>query len=370
MVENINEILTEGLIVKNYKEMCLLLNENEKTSKGKKLQLQDWNRYFSFENNGQKFIIGQIFNEPLMKNDGRGKASGSRANNSIYIKYIEILLLYIFTQHKSQTIVCTKNYLFLTLGMVDDRYLSKSIRSTLIKTKAYKDYEIHEFDRRAYPILDRILFSALNSLQNRFLINWKQELHYTIFDLNNNKIDCCATEDEEIAYTSAKYEIAKQMGIEEGSPEKYDHLRDIFFYHKSEEFYEKLKDRLYDDFGWDSTYVAYKIIYKNENVLDAIPRTEKQLMNKLENQKELNSKIIEALNNNAQTKYNNMVDKYENSYKEVCELNGCEYGMLPLEVTNTYKPPYNYIERQKKLAEELIRLKDKKSVLLKRVNTN
>ena len=37
-----------GMIVKNYKELCALLNENPKTGNSKNAQLKEWQRYFEF----------------------------------------------------------------------------------------------------------------------------------------------------------------------------------------------------------------------------------------------------------------------------------------------------------------------------------
>ena len=65
------ENITEGLIIKNYKELCGLLNEQIKTGKSKQLQLKDWERYFNYEKEGNKYIINKIFDEVKEKIDMR-----------------------------------------------------------------------------------------------------------------------------------------------------------------------------------------------------------------------------------------------------------------------------------------------------------
>ena len=40
--------LKPGMLVKNYGELCKLLDEPKKGGKGKVLQLKDWTRYFDF----------------------------------------------------------------------------------------------------------------------------------------------------------------------------------------------------------------------------------------------------------------------------------------------------------------------------------
>lgn len=346
----VNENLCEGLIVKNYREMCSLLDETVGTGNQKKAQFTEWQRYFDYEKEGQKFIITEIYNEPLPIMAGR-----SKGNNAIYVKYIETLLLHLLSKQDDQILVCTKNYLLVALGMTDDRYTNETARKILAKIKSFKDYELHEFDNRAYQVFHRILFSSLENLKNRCLINWKQELHYEkINETTGKSYRDVATEDEEIKYTAIKREILVQMG--------YDHLRDIYFRNKTEEFYELLSDRAYDEFGWDKAYTMYRISFTKSNVIQAIPITENQLNQlQLKQQKlDLNDKIIDALNNNAQNKYDNMLVKYQKEYNELCKINNCDF--IPNDVVKAYLPPKNYVEVQQMLTEELVRIKDSHSV--------
>lgn len=346
----INENLTEGLIIKNYKEMCSLLGETIGTGNQKKAQLTEWQRYFDYEKDGQKFIITEIYDEPLPIMAGR-----SKGNNAIYVKYIETLLLHLLSKQDNQTLVCTKNYLLVALGMTDSRYTNETTRKILTKVKSFRDYELHEFDNRAYQVFHRILFSSLNNLKNRCLINWKQELHYEKISETTGETEMgIATEDEEIRYMALKREILVQMG--------YDHLRDIYFRNKTEEFYELLTDRAYDEFGWDRAYTKYRILFTKSNVIQAIPITENQLNQlQLKQQKlELNDKIMDALNNNAQSKYDNMLVKYQKEYDKLCMINNCDF--IPSDVIKAYLPPKNYVEVQQMIAEELIRIKDSQLV--------
>lgn len=68
-----------GMVIKNYKELCNLLGQEVKSGKSKKLQLEDFKRYFDWEKSGQKFIITDIYDTPLTKEDRR-----KLGNNSMY----------------------------------------------------------------------------------------------------------------------------------------------------------------------------------------------------------------------------------------------------------------------------------------------
>lgn len=59
--------INEGQIFKNYKQLCKYLEEQVKTGKSKQLQLKDWNRYFTWHNEGNKFVIDKVFDEPIQK---------------------------------------------------------------------------------------------------------------------------------------------------------------------------------------------------------------------------------------------------------------------------------------------------------------
>ena len=58
----------DELIIKNYKEMCKILNEEETGRDSKKSQIEEWSRYFDFTRDGQKYIINDIYDKELPKN--------------------------------------------------------------------------------------------------------------------------------------------------------------------------------------------------------------------------------------------------------------------------------------------------------------
>lgn len=347
------ENICKGLIIKNYKELCKLLGEEEKGGKSKQLQLDNWKRYFDFDRDGQKIIITDVFLEEKEKIDNRGKSDGSRRNNSVYIKFIETLLLYMLSK-LDDDLVCTKNYLLLSLGMVDSNYTNKDYREYLTENNKFNNREIHEFDMRAYNILDRILFSALNSLQNRFLITWEQELHY-IIDIDGKDEDILADHIDKKNYMDAKFEIARKLGEEEGNIDKYDNLSDIFFYNKTKKFYSKLKDYLFINYDWKSSCIKYRIAFNKDNVNSSIERTENQLKKLVrKNKNELNTKIIDAINNNAISKYENNQNKIKDEIEELKIINNTDY--IPYEVLTKFILPGNYIKRQEELAYEMINI--------------
>ena len=114
--ESENEILnvtalTEGLVVKNYKSMCSLLNCSICEGNSKKSQLKNWKRYFNYEKSGQKFIITEIYDTPFPSEDARKLKEG------LYVKYIELLLLKYLSSCEGYQTKITKGKLYQILGL-------------------------------------------------------------------------------------------------------------------------------------------------------------------------------------------------------------------------------------------------------------
>lgn len=109
--------LESGVVVKNYKEMCEILEEDICEGNSKKAQLKEWTRYFAWEKKGQKFIILDIYDEPLPKDDGR-------QNKNIYVQYIQVILMKILSKQRNtkEPFYITTNQMWKLLGMINDNY--------------------------------------------------------------------------------------------------------------------------------------------------------------------------------------------------------------------------------------------------------
>ena len=79
MYSNINK-LNEGQFIKNYKEMCKLLDLEVKGGKGKIYQMRDIERHLKLEKPGYGFWVREIYVEPLPKIDGRANNGGNISN--------------------------------------------------------------------------------------------------------------------------------------------------------------------------------------------------------------------------------------------------------------------------------------------------
>ena len=157
-----------GMTVKNYKLLCELLGQEVKSGKSKKYQLEEFARYFEWEKSGQKFIISDIYDAPLTKEDKR-----KLGNNSIYVQCIEVILLQYLSKQEGYTRTFTKRNWWEMLGMASHKY--GRTPENKLKNLDYRitSWEVRHFYQRCNKKLAQILFSALNSLKNRKLITYE-----------------------------------------------------------------------------------------------------------------------------------------------------------------------------------------------------
>ena len=70
-MENYTNKLHTNDIFKSYKDLCNCLGEPVKDGNSRKSQIKEWERYFSFNKEGRKFIITEVFDAPKDKVDNR-----------------------------------------------------------------------------------------------------------------------------------------------------------------------------------------------------------------------------------------------------------------------------------------------------------
>lgn len=327
-----------GQIVKNYKELCALLGEKEYAGNSRIAQLKEFARYFEWEKSGQKFLITDIYDIPLPKEDKRNKGK--------YVKCIEIILLNYLSKQKGYTYTLRKKKWWELLGMVNRKYDNVSQEELLEIDPVITKFEIRQYYQRCNKKLEEILFSALRSLSSRKLIDWQIET--VIVTQNQEKIHYrIANEFEKKMILRAERHVLHNIM-------HFEKMFNVFAKQKQDKFYrlanEILKDSL--DKDWKYYYKQVKIIYNHDQVVEAIPDIEAELK-KLE----LNDKVVDALNKHAEDKYRNDIEKYKEKYKEKeAQIFGQLINGENISGEKNWKIPSTYVRAQKLLTDELIRL--------------
>lgn len=111
--------LKVGQEIKNYKELCVILDVKEKTGNSKIAQLENLERYVKYHKKGNKFIIDEIYSKELEKVDKR-----TQGNNNNISKNLRYMILDLLSRHKITTdeIGFSKYNLYKYCNMVNDNY--------------------------------------------------------------------------------------------------------------------------------------------------------------------------------------------------------------------------------------------------------
>lgn len=204
------EKIKEGLVVANYPAMCELLEEQVmKGGKSKQLQLQRWRKYFDWENDGHKFIITKIRENPLPQKIYK---------NDLYTeKILNIVCKNLFEENNKDSHY-TSNDLLLMCGFINNNYYFNERNNCLKRfvnkfgcTYKQAQYLFNKLDEHNKSYSLRVLENGLKRLAERKIITF-EIIH--ILRHTNSKNFCVATPEEESNYNIIYNEVKKRLGID------------------------------------------------------------------------------------------------------------------------------------------------------------
>lgn len=191
-------------VVKNYKEMCGILGEKVGDGNTKKYQMREWERYFSFQKEGQKFIINQVFHEPKPKTDLR-----KGGNNTIYEDLLDKMIINLLIKHK--TIEASSSELYS-----DYFELFTNTYSDLFNlgyTKFAKKHEmgvglVMTYSQKIKKIVDKCLDTSLSRLEKDGVLTWSKEVY-----IKSNQEDYFASDELKQLISEKEKIVIEETGI-------------------------------------------------------------------------------------------------------------------------------------------------------------
>lgn len=240
---NINN-LQEGQTIKNYKELCSLLEIEVSAGNKKKAQLKDIERYFTYEKQGNKFIIKEMYSEPLPKEDNK--------RNSIYMEYVEKLIINMLSNcpidKEEKTINMSRNGLYFKLHMINKNY--NIGRNNINSFSRYLEIPIttfYDFYNNTSTKLKGIVERTLNKLQNRCLIKWEYRIGVKL----RTGLHRIATDYEINKIVETERKILKEL--------KEETKKDIFLKGKWNSFSNRVREELQEITPIDYYYKTFHV---------------------------------------------------------------------------------------------------------------
>lgn len=334
----IKKTLSIGQVFPNYTQLCNALNEKPTTGHSKELQIQNWQRYFEFERDGYKLTITKIYDKEVPKIDKR-----KWGNRSIYVDYIEVLLMRYLSQCDGCTETFYKIELYDVLGMVNKNFIeynriTKQDKRELVKSfETASKYDIADFYTRVHPKLRDILYSALRSMKSRCLIDFSD--YYEIIERNGDDYTIRdATYKEHQKILDIEHTVLHEMGL----TKKFQ----LYTYDKNDEFYSKVRQIERDELGFERVSKKIRIINNRNGIIKDLPMVEAQLRRKM-----LNQIVHDKIDEQAEAKFKKTQKEFDDQYSNGVVYTGNYIG-------NGVNAAYNstYLIAQKELSDYFIKL--------------
>ena len=279
------------MVLKSYRELCEVLEMKVQSSDSKNAQLKELGRYCKFHKDKYKFIIDEIYENPLPAIENR--------RNDVYGEHIEKLILHSLTKCKMDeytALTLSRGGLFLLLHMVNRNYdIGRSHINQFSRHVNIPTQIVYDFYNIANTKMKSAVERTLKRLQNRCLINYTLLLY--VKTTNGDKRQ--ATEEEANLITETERQVLVDMGLTT--------KQDAFVKGKWLEFQEEINKRT-EAFGVKYSYKVYHI-YTTKDFRDML-LDECSLY---ENQWELSAKLYFSMRDSGKNIHNKRLEKFANS---------------------------------------------------------
>ena len=279
--------------IKNYKELCSILEIKPTGGDSKKAQIKELERFIKYHKKGNKFIIDEIYSEPLPPIEN--------LKNNKYSIYIENLILHMLTKcpidKKTKTISMSRNGLYLMLHMINENYnLGRNNINSFSRYLNIPTATVYDFYNGTSIKMKTAIERTLNKLKNQCLIDWEYK---TSVKLRSSGIIRNATDSEINVILEAEREAITIL--------KCKDKQEIFMRGKWNTF----QDHIYEILKDTNIMYYFKIFYihTTKDFRDML-LNEVELM---ENQGELNAELYFSTIETAKKHNKKLNEKYKDS---------------------------------------------------------
>ena len=328
------EKLEVGKVYKNYKELCEVLGESIKGGDAKKSQIKNWERYFMYEKDKYKFIITEIYKEPLPE-------IVNKRNLAEYIPYLELLLMQLLHAQEHKTLTISTTELATRLSMIHSdfrEYFNK--REKLSYMLNIEIDHVNDFIDTTNDRFKGAINTTISRLKGKQAILYEQrwmtmKIKRDEESDKNIEVYEFATEDDKEKIIDVRYEVLQMFG---GDMNKLRAQGNLLYY------YKVVDEILKESFGIHRAYEVHIITINHVAIENEYLKQLKKIYGK--NSGELRSIIKELFSERNIEKANKRVEKAF-GLKE-------EYGYGNLNKKHSSRLSLNYINDIQLLNEALI----------------
>lgn len=299
-------------VVKNYKELCELLNVEAKAGgKSKQLQHKEFNRYFEYNKQGHKYIITKIYEDVKEKIDNRG------GNNSVFVDDFRNLMICMLHKNRTESMLMSKGAIYKAMNLVNENYLLARNNipklSEIIELPQASIYEFYDYNSTK---LRDTVERNLKHCRNRSLLIYEsvmcvaiQEVLIAYNELNKPILDNYgrvvsesrltyreATKQEKQIILKYENEVKKELGLKDN--------QEIFLKGKWKQFKQEVEKRLkLANTNIKFYYEAYKITWNNKDVDEEYNKIKEEIKIK-EIENNINHNMVESIKKSTMRRHN------------------------------------------------------------------
>jgi len=307
--------LKVGQIIKNYNDLCNILEIKNMGGNVKLNNLDELERFVKYHKEKYKYIIDEIYEIPKPKID-----------NIIYSKYVDKLILDLLAQKynkdKVNSLCISKSNLLKDLEMINNNYIfglyNKSKSAKLLDI----DIEyIKEFYNLSYSKLKNTLESALKRLELKSLITWHNTISIIIEDIKLGRKMIIADDETEILITHMESIVLEELGCPDrrivairGKWDEFTNKVNYLIRSKKYHNIDKFKDyKKFDKNIYLYYYRSYTINY-NIFIMKELKKVNKYLLendDRLKTKNNLNYNLVINYKKDNQLRYDKSYEEYE-----------------------------------------------------------
>lgn len=286
------ENITSGQVFKNYKELCLELEMEIKTStNSKKAQIKELERHCKLNKIGHKFYIEEVYDAPKMKVENRGK----NESNNVYGQLVQLLITDLLAQCNGHLSI-SRSKLLRTISMTNKNFSTcgEHVRKLSVYTDT-PEAVIYDFYNSSNGTFKSAIETALNKLMDKRVIMFDKVTKVSYFD---NTSPVKANQKEKLLILDIEKKILKQLG--------YEQISDVRVSKHWKLFNRLVKEKLHKESDINYYFLAYDITVHEEFIKEERNQLFKLLLEnatRVKYKNELNSTVKQRILSNAEKRH-------------------------------------------------------------------